>query len=141
MKSHTVAAMSLGKRVVYGTSTQQKLNTMSSTEAELVGVSDILPQVLWMRYFLEIQGYGITDSIVYQDNESTIKLDNNGRGSSGKRTAAHLCAIFLWLIASTRRLAWHTALPRTWWQIFFHQNCTCSRTTVDLSSLMTDQED
>ena len=84
MKSHTVAAMSLGKRVVYGTSTQQKLNTMSSTEAELVGVSDILPQVT--RYFLEAQGYGITDSIVNQDNESTIKLDDNGRGSSGKRT-------------------------------------------------------
>ena len=36
--SHTGAAKSLGKGVAYGTSTRQKLNMKSSTEAELVGV-------------------------------------------------------------------------------------------------------
>jgi hypothetical protein len=43
MKIHTSGAMSLGKGVVYGTSTRQKLNTKSSTEAELVGVNDVMP--------------------------------------------------------------------------------------------------
>ena len=86
MKSHTGGSMTLGKGTIYGTSTRQKINTKSSTEAELVGVNDVLPQILWTRYFLEAQGYGITDSIVYQDNKSTILLAENGKASSGRRT-------------------------------------------------------
>jgi Reverse transcriptase (RNA-dependent DNA polymerase) len=86
MKSHTGGAMTLGKGAIYGTSTRQKLNTKSSTEAELVGVNDVMPQILWTRYFLEAQGYDIKDSIIYQDNQSSILLEKNGRASSGKRT-------------------------------------------------------
>jgi hypothetical protein len=37
MKSHTGGIMTLGKGTTYGMSTCQKLNTKSSTEAELVG--------------------------------------------------------------------------------------------------------
>jgi hypothetical protein len=78
--------MSLGKGGIYGASTRQKLVTKSSTEAELVGVSDVLPQVLWTRNFLTAQGYHIKDSVVYQDNKSAILLEENGRSSSSKRT-------------------------------------------------------
>jgi hypothetical protein len=83
MKSHTGGSMTLGKGTIYGTSTRQKINTKSSTEAELVGVNDVLPQILWTRYFLEAQGYGVKESIVYQDNQSTILLAENGKASSG----------------------------------------------------------
>ena len=86
MKSHTGGSMTLGKGTVYGTSTRQKINTKSSTEAELVGLNDVLPQILWTRYFLEAQGYKVRDSIVHQDNQSTILLSENGKASSGKRT-------------------------------------------------------
>jgi hypothetical protein len=86
MKSHTGATMSLGKGAVYSTSTRQKLNTISSTEAELVGIADVMPMVIWTRYFLEGQGYKVTDNIVYQDNKSTMLLAKNGKASSGKRT-------------------------------------------------------
>jgi hypothetical protein len=86
MKSHTGGSMTLGKGVIYGTSTRQKINTKSSTEAELVGVNDLMPQILWTRYFLEAQGYEITESIVHQDNKSTILLAENGKASSGRRT-------------------------------------------------------
>ena len=55
MKSRTGGAFSLGKGVIYGTSTRQKINTKSSTEAELVGVNDVMPQILWTRYFLDAQ--------------------------------------------------------------------------------------
>jgi hypothetical protein len=48
--------MSLDRGVIYGTSKQQKLNNKSSTEAELVGGDDVMPQVLWTLYFLEAQG-------------------------------------------------------------------------------------
>jgi hypothetical protein len=86
MKSHTGGIMSLGKGAIYGTSTRQKLNTTSSTEAELVGVNDVMPQILWTRYFLEAQGYGAQESIIYQGNQSSILLEKHGRASSGKRT-------------------------------------------------------
>jgi hypothetical protein len=45
-----------------------------------------MPQELWTRYFLEAQGYDVSDSIVYQDNQSAMLLEKNGHGSSSKRT-------------------------------------------------------
>jgi hypothetical protein len=86
MRSHTGVVMSLGKGAVYASSLKQKLNTKSSTEAELVGVDDAMGQILWTRYFIEAQGYTVKDTIIYQDNMSAMLLEKNGRGSSGKRT-------------------------------------------------------
>ena len=95
MRSHTGGMLSLGKGAVYGASTPQK-NTRSSTEAELVGVDDCMPQILWTRYFLEAQGYQIQDSVVYQDNQSAMLLANNGRVSSSKRTRhMNICYFFM----------------------------------------------
>ena len=85
MRSHTGGAMSMGTGATYSTSKKQKLNTKSSTEAELVGVDDVLPQALWTKYFMEAQGYGVT-TILNQDNQSTIRLSENGKSSSGKGT-------------------------------------------------------
>jgi len=86
MRSHTGAVMSLGKGAVYGASTRQKLNTRSSTEAKLVGVDNLMGQVMWTWCFLQAQGYDVTDNIVYQDNKSAILLEKNGRASAGKRS-------------------------------------------------------
>jgi Reverse transcriptase (RNA-dependent DNA polymerase)/Zinc knuckle len=86
MRSHTGAVMTLGKGAVFAKSTRQKLNTRSSTEAELVGVDDAMPQILWTRYFLESQGYAVKENILYQDNKSSILLENNGKASSSQRT-------------------------------------------------------
>jgi hypothetical protein len=72
--------------VIYGTSTKQKLNTRRTTESELVGLNDVIPQVLWTQHFLKAQGYKDVKSTVYQDNHSTILLANNGRALSSKRT-------------------------------------------------------
>jgi hypothetical protein len=85
MRSHTGGTMSMGTGAVYSTSKRQKLNTKSSTEAELVGIGDVLPQALWTKYFMEARGYGVT-TILNQDNQSTIKLSDNGKASSGKGT-------------------------------------------------------
>jgi hypothetical protein len=86
MRSHTGGTMSLGKGSVYSTSVRQKLTTKSSTEAELVGVDDVMPMVLWTRQFMEGQGYKIKDNVVYQDNQSAMLLEKNGQLSSTKRT-------------------------------------------------------
>ena len=86
MRSHTGGVMSLGKGAIYSTSTRQKLNTRSSTEGELVAVHDVLPQIIWTRYFLEAQGIKVKDNVLFQDNKSAMLLETNGRGSSSKRT-------------------------------------------------------
>jgi hypothetical protein len=86
IKSHTGGVMSMGTGAAYSTSEKQKLNTKSSTEApELVGINDVLPQALWTKYFLDAQVYGTT-TILNQDNQSTIKLADNGKVSSGRGT-------------------------------------------------------
>ena len=86
MRSHTGGTMSLGKGSIYSTSTRQKLNTRSSTEAELVGVDDVMPMVIWARNFLREQGYMVEESTIYQDNKSAMLLEKNGKASSTKRT-------------------------------------------------------
>ena len=78
--------MTLGKGCVYGTSIRQKLNTKSSTESELVATADVLPQIIWTSYFLKEQGCRVEKSVLYQDNQSAILLEKNGKASSGKRT-------------------------------------------------------
>ena len=86
MKGHTGGSLSLGRGGVYNTSSRQKLVSRSSTEAELVGVHDVMPQIIWTRYFLQSQGLKVPESVLYQDNKSAILLEQNGRQSSGKRT-------------------------------------------------------
>ena len=51
-----------------------------------MAVDGAMPSILWTRLFLEAQGYGVTEYIVYQDNKSAILLEKNGKASSGKRT-------------------------------------------------------
>jgi len=51
-----------------------------------VGVDDVMSQVIWTRYFLEAQGETVEDNIVYQDNQSAMKLEKYGMRSSSKRT-------------------------------------------------------
>ena len=67
---------------------KQKLNTRSSTEAELVGADDVATLILWTKHFMEAQGYNIKKNILYQDNKSAILLEENGRKSAGKRSRA-----------------------------------------------------
>ena len=81
MRSHTGGMMSFGIGALHTKSTKQKLNTKSSTEAELVGVSEYLPYHIWLINFLEHQGYKVKEKLLFQDNESTIRMEVNGRNS------------------------------------------------------------
>ena len=86
MKGQTGATLAMGHGSVYSNSLKQKLVARSSMEAELIGVHDILPQILWTRNFLISQGYPVQENVVYQDAMSTILLENNGHKSSTKQT-------------------------------------------------------
>jgi hypothetical protein len=96
MKSHTGATMSIGKGSIYSKSTRQKLNTKSSTEAELVGVDDLMPQVLWTKYFLEAQGYVVKE---YQDNKTTrapccLPRMEEAPAGSGQGTSTYATSLY-----------------------------------------------
>jgi Reverse transcriptase (RNA-dependent DNA polymerase) len=84
MKSHTGSVISLGRGAVNVSSKKQQLMTKSSTESELVGLSDQLPQVIWTRNFLLAQGYTVGPARVFQDNQSTIALVAKGRSTSAR---------------------------------------------------------
>ena len=87
-KSHTGGCMMWGKGSPISISQKQKLNSRSSTESELIAVDDLMDKILWTRLFLKEQGVQIEKNILMQDNQSTIKLEENGKWSSGKRTRA-----------------------------------------------------
>jgi hypothetical protein len=95
-KSHTGMALQMGKGTVISASRKQKLNTKSSSHAELIGADDASTMILWTKLFLEEQGYSVNDNILYQDNKSAILLENNGAKSAGKRSRAlNVCYFFL----------------------------------------------
>jgi hypothetical protein len=55
MRSHTGAVLTLGQGALMSMSLKQKINTKSSTEAELVGVDDAMNFVEWIQLFVEQQ--------------------------------------------------------------------------------------
>ena len=87
MRGHIGVNMSMLKYwcgSIISISKKQKLNTESSTEAELIGADNVMPQMLWTRYSLEAQGYGIDETVLYQDNVSAVLLEKNSKESSTK---------------------------------------------------------
>jgi hypothetical protein len=86
MKSHTGAVFTMGKGALVSDSRKQRVNSRSSTESEIVGVDDEIHKVIWAKRFIEYQGFKVKHNIVYQDNTSSMKLEQNGKESSGKRT-------------------------------------------------------
>ena len=95
-KSHTGACLTLGHGSVLSISAKQKINTKSSTKAELVGVDDAMIFVMWMKHSFESQVRSInvnsplkplgSDVTIEQYNTSAIQLERNGWKSSSKRT-------------------------------------------------------
>jgi hypothetical protein len=78
-KGHTGLAVTLGRGAVLCKSNKQKMVAKSSTVAELIGLSDAVDYVLWIRQFMLQQGYAMKPAVIHQDNKSTIFLAENGK--------------------------------------------------------------
>ena len=63
---------------------KQKIVTRSSTEAELVTLSDAVSLAAYSMNFLKGQGYDASATLM-QDNTSTIRLAENGKSNSDRR--------------------------------------------------------
>jgi hypothetical protein len=83
-KSHTGVAVTLGAGVFFAKSSKQKIVSKSSTEAELVAVTDSVGDLIFIRNLLRCQGYDVPALYLFQDNKSTIVLCE--KGGAGHRT-------------------------------------------------------
>ena len=67
----------------------------SSTEAELIALSDSANQGLYLRWFLIDQGYKMGPVTMYQDNTSTMALV--ARGKPGAERTRHIDIRYFWV--------------------------------------------
>lgn len=94
-KSHSGVNITLGRGAVFVRSAKQKIVSKSSTEAELIGLTDSLSQAIWTREFLIGQGYTMGPATVFQDNMSTIALAEKGRSTSDRTRHIHIRYFFV----------------------------------------------
>ena len=80
---------------VHCKSAKQQIVTKSSTEAELVALSDSASQVLHTRAFIMAQGYECGPMTAYQDNMSCMALIE--RGQSAAERTRHIDIRYFWV--------------------------------------------
>ena len=84
-KSHTGSCVILGDMgAVHCRSSKQGIVTKSSTEAELVALSDSCNHGMHVRRFIVAQGYASNPLRVFQDNMSCMALVRRGRSAAEK---------------------------------------------------------
>ncbi len=96
-KSHTGAIIQLGGALIWAKSVKQSIVTKSSTEAELVALSDMASMLLWASFLLSELGYAQKDAppLAYQDNTSTIAITH--KGSSSSERTRHIDTRYMWI--------------------------------------------
>ena len=94
-KSQSGIFISLGKGGILCKAVKQKIVTKSSTEAELVTLSDATSLAAYQLLFLESIGYKFAPAIMYQDNMSTMRLAENGRSNSDRTKHIKLRYFFI----------------------------------------------
>jgi hypothetical protein len=83
-KSQTGIYITLGIGCIVGRSVKQKLTAVSSTEAEITALSQMVRMVLGLAQFLKAQGEDTENMrvILFEDNSSAIQMIKNGRALS-----------------------------------------------------------
>ena len=99
--SHTGGTTTIGYGVVCSMSSKQKINTNSSTCAELVGVSNYFLKLSCAKLFLEAQGVMLRRNIIYQDNMSAMLMEQNGRSSCSRRSR-HLNMRYFYVVDAVK---------------------------------------
>ena len=69
----------MGWGLMHKKASKQKLNSKSSTETEVIAVSECVPYKILLINFMESQGYKFKDKVMFQENMSAMKIEKNGR--------------------------------------------------------------
>jgi hypothetical protein len=94
-KSHSGIVMTLGSGPILAKSVKQKIVVKSSTESELVTLSDATSITAGLLNFLSSLGLQFSPAIMYQDNMSTMRLAHNGRSNSDRTKHIRLRYFFI----------------------------------------------
>jgi hypothetical protein len=97
-RSHSGCAVVLGlggSGSIQVKSSKQKIVTKSSTEAELVALSDYASQAIWTRNFIVSQGYDVGPVVLHQDNLSCMALMKRGEPASAR--SRHIGIRYSWV--------------------------------------------
>ena len=89
-RGHSGSVISLGKGAVHASSAKQKLVSKSSTETELIGLTDKSSQVIWSRNFLIEQGHQVPPAKIFQDN-----MVEKGRSTNERTRHIHVRYYFI----------------------------------------------
>jgi hypothetical protein len=95
MKSTSGMCVTLGTGFFITSSKVQKINSKSSTEAEIIAVSDGMNLPLWLMDFIKEQGHEKCTIVIEQDNQSAITLLTKGRSTS--ETTRFIAIRYYWI--------------------------------------------
>ena len=93
-KSHGGIVVYLHRGPVFVKCSKQKMVSKSSTEAELITLSDAASIAAYNVNFLKAQGYDVCVDLK-QDNTSTMKLAENGRSNSDRTKHINVRLFFI----------------------------------------------
>jgi hypothetical protein len=99
-RGHTGIVLTLGKSVVYTSSKKQKLNTLSSTESELVALSEAYCAVRWIFELGKFLGIIVDTVIFHEDNLPVIHMLE--RGFSNSSNSRHIDIRYFFVIDKIR---------------------------------------
>ena len=94
LKSHSGMIITLGEGAIIAMSTKQKCVSKSSTEAELIAVTDLLPEAFQLKKVIQAVTGKDVKIVLYQDNQATIAMIKNGAGGGRSK---HIKIRFGWL--------------------------------------------
>ena len=83
-KGHSGLYATMGKGAMINVSKKLLLDTLSSTETEIVSTRERLPKCIWFRYFRISQGDEPREDVLMQDNKSAMILQKNWPYSTRK---------------------------------------------------------
>jgi len=67
-----------------------------STDAELMGSSDYLPNTIWIKLFMDAQDHKMDEIVFQQYTESSIWMETNGRMSAWQKSS-HINIRYFWI--------------------------------------------
>ena len=57
-------------------------------------MDDLMPQILWMQYFMEAHGMKVSGKVVYQDNQIAMKIKKMEEHQVVSKPGTSICVIF-----------------------------------------------
>jgi hypothetical protein len=85
-RSTTGILLFLGNNLIFWQSSKQGCYTHSAAEAEYVGISSYIKELLWQQQLLLDMNQRQSTTVTFEDNQSAIAMATNPQANHNKRT-------------------------------------------------------